>query len=252
LKKLIIGLFCIFVVSALHAEVSDDVWKALINQNVIIEKNDGSEVAGKLASVADQVVVVIKADGKVVSVTKKDVNNVRVSTASETTAGEAPSKVADVPLRLMYFQFDPLGFLQIGPSAELGYRVTPSTLVVSKAEDFTLLANEPGSPVDGAQTARDFFSRLVVSSFCTGTGLLLGILAANDQERLPAVIIGGSIGLGTALTISLLSSSGHTASEVIGLHIVPALIGAAAAIIVVPVAIVAGLFYYFIWIPLAR
>lgn len=37
--------------------------------------------------------------------------------------------MVDVPLRLMYFQFDPLGFLQIGPSVELGFRVTPSTLV---------------------------------------------------------------------------------------------------------------------------
>jgi small nuclear ribonucleoprotein (snRNP)-like protein len=129
MKKLIIGLLCVFVVSALYAEVSDDVWKALINQKVIIEKNDGSEVAGKLTSVADLVVVVIKADGNVVSVTKKDVSSVRVNTASETTAGAAPSQVADVPLRQMYFQFDPLGFLQIGPSAEIGYRVTPSTLV---------------------------------------------------------------------------------------------------------------------------
>ena len=128
MKKLIIGLLCVFVVSALYAEVSDDVWKALISQNVIIEKNDGSEVAGKLTSVADLVVVVIKADGHVVSVTKKDVSSVRVNTASETTEA-APSQVADVPLRQMYFQFDPLGFLQIGPSAEIGYRVTPSTLV---------------------------------------------------------------------------------------------------------------------------
>ena len=96
LKKLIIGLFCIFVVSALHAEVSDDVWKALINQNVIIEKNDGSEVAGKLASVADQVVVVIKTNGKVVSVPKEDVQNVRVSTDSETTAGKVSVPKKDV------------------------------------------------------------------------------------------------------------------------------------------------------------
>ncbi len=117
--------------------------------------------------------------------------------------------------------------------------------VASNAEDFALLSNEPSSPVDGTQTARDFFSRLLVSSFCTGTGLLLGILASDQDNRLPAVIIGGSIGLGSALTISLLSSSGHTGSEVIGLHIVPALFGAATAIIVVPLALVAYLFGFF-------
>jgi small nuclear ribonucleoprotein (snRNP)-like protein len=92
-KKLIFALFCVLVVPALHAEVSDDVWKALINQNVIIEKSDGSEIAGKLTSVADQVAVVTKTDGRVVSVPKEDVQNVRVSTVSETTAGEVSEDV---------------------------------------------------------------------------------------------------------------------------------------------------------------
>lgn len=61
MKKLILGLFCIFVVPALHAEVSET--------------------------------------------------------------------EADIPIRSIYVQCDPLGFLQVGPSLELGFRVTPSTLL---------------------------------------------------------------------------------------------------------------------------
>ena len=127
-KKLMIGLFCLLAATGLHAEVSDDVWKALINQNVVIEKSDGTEVTGKLANVAEQVVVAIKTDGKVVSIAKTDVQSVRVNTASESN-GEPGQTVADVPLSPMYFECDPFGFLGLGPEVEFGFRVTPSTLL---------------------------------------------------------------------------------------------------------------------------
>ena len=105
--------------------MSDDVWKALINKNITAEKNDGSEVTGTLTSVADQTVVVIKKDGTVVSVAKTDVKSVKVAEAAQ----QAPPEVADRPLGSWYLQFDPLGFLQIGPSAEVGLRVASGTLI---------------------------------------------------------------------------------------------------------------------------
>lgn len=129
LKRFLAFLALGLVAAAAYAEVANDVWTALLNQNVIIVKNDGSEVAGKLTSVTDKTVVVIKPDGTVVSVTKTDAGSVRVATAGGATTSPAQTNVADVPLRPMYFQFDPLGFLQLGASAEFGFRVAPSTLV---------------------------------------------------------------------------------------------------------------------------
>jgi small nuclear ribonucleoprotein (snRNP)-like protein len=118
---------CLSLVAAplLRADVSDDIWKALINKNITAEKNDGSEVTGKLTSVSDQTIVVIKKDGSVVSVAKADVKEVKVTEAGV----QASPAVADVPLGSSYLQLDPLGFLQIGPSVEAGFRVAPLTLI---------------------------------------------------------------------------------------------------------------------------
>jgi small nuclear ribonucleoprotein (snRNP)-like protein len=135
MRKWIIACLCFFTVICSYAQVSDAAWKAVVNQKVIIEKNDGSEVIGRLASVDEQVAVVIKADGKVVSVVKKDVQSIRVDTAAEAAAQQqqqpssAAASVPDVPLKPMYFLFDPLGFLQAGPVLEFGFRVAPETLL---------------------------------------------------------------------------------------------------------------------------
>lgn len=120
--------------------------------------------------------------------------------------------------------------------------------VVSNAEDFSLLSNEPGPPTNGGQNFSDFLTWLVAGSLCAGAGLLLAISTTTDTsgDRLPGVIIGGSIGLGTAMTISLLSSSGLTTNQIIGFRVVPVLLGAPVAIIVVPVLIVGGLLWAFV------
>jgi hypothetical protein len=117
--------------------------------------------------------------------------------------------------------------------------------VVSNAEDFNLLENEPSSPAGGGQNFCDFAMWLGAGSLCVGTGLVLGIVAVGDQDqnRLPAVIIGSSLGLGTAMTISLLSSSGLTTNEVISFRVVPVVLGGFAAIVVVPVALSAAVIW---------
>ena len=103
--------------------------------------------------------------------------------------------------------------------------------VVSNASDFTLLSREE----DAVRAFLDFSTWIVASSLLTGTGALLGLLATSDQENsLAGVIVGGSIGFGTALTISLLSSSGESTSEKVLGHVVPVVIGVPAAIIVIP------------------
>jgi hypothetical protein len=116
--------------------------------------------------------------------------------------------------------------------------------VVSNAADFMLLANEPSS--SGSQNFSDFGTWFLVGSFCTGAGLLFGMVAAGDQnDRFPAVVIGTSLGFGTAMTVALMSSSGLSINEQVGFRLIPVVLGAAVAIIVVPVAILAGLFYIF-------
>jgi small nuclear ribonucleoprotein (snRNP)-like protein len=82
------ALVFLFCRPLLHAEISIDVWKALINQNVAIEKNDGSEVAGSLSKVTDKAIVVIKENGRVVSVSLAEVQNLQVIVAPDTSAEE--------------------------------------------------------------------------------------------------------------------------------------------------------------------
>ncbi|MGA2612253.1 MAG: hypothetical protein ABSG38_02195 [Spirochaetia bacterium] len=83
-KSLIIILLLLVSPIALHAEISDDLWKALIDQRLTLEKNDGSEVAGKLDGVTDKAVVVVKPGGKSISIAKDDVLNIRISMAPPT------------------------------------------------------------------------------------------------------------------------------------------------------------------------
>jgi hypothetical protein len=54
---------CLFFLAALSsADVSDTVWKALLQKSVIVVTTDGSEVSGELAVVESDQVVVIKPD----------------------------------------------------------------------------------------------------------------------------------------------------------------------------------------------
>jgi len=93
-KRLTTGLLLLLLgLSALHAEISNDVWKVLTNLSVTLEKNDGSEVAGKLTSVTDKAVVVSKPSGRAVTVMKDDIQNVRLSLASEESAAEVSNDV---------------------------------------------------------------------------------------------------------------------------------------------------------------
>jgi small nuclear ribonucleoprotein (snRNP)-like protein len=90
-KRVAIGLLLLLGVGALHAEISNDVWKALVDKSVTLERSDGSEVPGKLDSVTDKAVVVVKPGGKSVSVAKVDILNVRIS--MESLASEVSNDV---------------------------------------------------------------------------------------------------------------------------------------------------------------
>jgi len=63
--------------------------------------------------------------------------------------------------------------------------------------------------------------------------MLMGLLADTEKNS-RGFIVGGSIGLGTALTASLLSSAGLNTSDVIFFRVVPVLLGAPAGFILLP------------------
>jgi len=86
--------------------VSDEVWRALMRQTLVLEKSDGSEVTGRLDSVADNALVIVKANGMTVSVLKDDVQNVLFIAAfvPPATATSAPKRTAqNVPPALDEF-----------------------------------------------------------------------------------------------------------------------------------------------------
>ena len=85
------GVFLLMGASAVQAQISTEVWHALINQSLTLEKKDGSQVPGKLVSVADKTVVVTTVHGRSVSVPKDQVQSVRISITDELSASDASS-----------------------------------------------------------------------------------------------------------------------------------------------------------------
>ncbi len=124
----------------LAAQVSDSVWNALIDRDVLITKLDGSEVRGELIGVDETSVTVARIDGRIVSVMKADAEEVRTTTATPVApATEEPADDpavdavrSDIPLGSTYFLVDPLGFLQVGPIVEYGFLVGSSTYVAPR------------------------------------------------------------------------------------------------------------------------
>jgi hypothetical protein len=119
---------------------------------------------------------------------------------------------------------------------------------VCGAEDFLLLANQPS--YSGSQNFSDFGTWFLTGAFCTGAGLLLGLVASNDGNggTLPSVIIGTGLGFGTGMVASLMSSSGLTVSDQVGFRVVPVVLGSALSIIVVPCALAVGMIYFFFYV----
>jgi hypothetical protein len=120
MRKFALLICLVFFAALAHADVSDTVWKALLEKSVIVAKTDGSEVSGELAVVESDQVVVIKQDGEPVVVMREDVRTVRAKTAasgssSDEGAGERsggqPSEPepAKEPSRHFVMLFNPIG-----------------------------------------------------------------------------------------------------------------------------------------------
>jgi hypothetical protein len=120
MRKFALLICLVFFAALAHADVSDTVWKALLQKSVIVAKTDGSEVSGELAVVESDQVVVIKQDGEPVVVMREDVRTVRAKTAasgssSDEGAGERsggqPSEPepAKEPSRHFVMLFNPIG-----------------------------------------------------------------------------------------------------------------------------------------------
>jgi hypothetical protein len=120
MRKFVLPICLVFLASLAHADVSDTVWKALLQKTVIVVKADGNEVSGELAVVESDQVVVIKQDGEPVVVEREDVKSVRAKTSGSGSraaevesegSGEEPSEPEPTkgPSRHFVMLFNPIG-----------------------------------------------------------------------------------------------------------------------------------------------
>ena len=129
MRKIIIGIILVFCVLPLPAQISDSVWQALREREVLISKLDGSQVQGILIGVEEMEVTVMRSDGRVVTVMKFDAEDVIGITAPSQPRTPETQAAEDFPLGERYFLFNPLGFLQIGPVLEYGFLVAPELYI---------------------------------------------------------------------------------------------------------------------------
>ncbi len=163
MKRVSLLVLCILVAAALNAEVSDTVLSGLVNRVVEIEKSGGFVWEGTLSSYDDKEVVLIQADGSLVSVDRAEIVSVRVVQATPEKAAAPTAK--DRPVSAFALLFDPLGFLQMGPVVELEIRVLPSTL-------FALTARVEGMGLVYQAIASEGFAN-TVSPMSMAAGLTL-------------------------------------------------------------------------------
>lgn len=68
----------------------------LIEKEVVVSRNDGSEIPGTLLGVTDQSLTVVKADGRIVSIRRTDVESVSLAT-TQSAAAPAPAPTVAPP-----------------------------------------------------------------------------------------------------------------------------------------------------------
>jgi small nuclear ribonucleoprotein (snRNP)-like protein len=121
MKRVLIGAVLTLCVLPLLAQVSDTTWDALVDREVLIIKQDGSEVTGTLIGVDVLEVNVMKEDGRIVVVDKAEVEEVRG--VQKQPAEGVKDTAENIPPGNTFFLFNPLGFLQAGPIFEYGFLV---------------------------------------------------------------------------------------------------------------------------------
>jgi hypothetical protein len=87
MKKTFVACLLFLAAATVFAEVTESTWKALLNSQVTVVKNDGSEVRGKLTLIESASVSIIKANGEVVTVRKRDARSVKADAMRGVTTG---------------------------------------------------------------------------------------------------------------------------------------------------------------------
>jgi small nuclear ribonucleoprotein (snRNP)-like protein len=133
-KKALPAILMLVAAAVVNADVSNTVLSGLVEKQVAIVQTGGAEVTGTLSSYDDQSVVLIQADGTIVTVARDEIASVRVIQGATAKApepqAEAPQE-GDRPVAFLNLLLDPLGFLQMGPVAEVEFRILPSTLLAA-------------------------------------------------------------------------------------------------------------------------
>lgn len=113
-------LFVFACAGLIFAEVTESTWKALLDSVVTITKTDGTEVSGTLKLIEANSVSVIKSDGEVVTVQKKDVRDVRARSATTSSSSAVAQNTLGNPSPGWAMSAGVVGFVAGGLGLALG------------------------------------------------------------------------------------------------------------------------------------
>jgi small nuclear ribonucleoprotein (snRNP)-like protein len=132
--------FIPLLATAARAEVAEAIWTALKERQVVVEKTDGSEVAGKLVGVEAARVVVLKDSGEPVVIEKTSVRLVRARVDS------APNPLPPPPPGLMPTTPPPPGSVPpaYANAGEMTYRELELAIKLSPVVDLNELLRTRG------------------------------------------------------------------------------------------------------------
>ena len=123
MKKYLILIFLVLAFSYAAADVDNSVLEVMNGRYVVVEKVDGSEVAGKLMGFDPLKLTVMKKDGRIVTVYRSDIMQLKGDAAS------IRQNVAKTPIGQTEFEINILGLLQFGPIFSYDLKIADDIMV---------------------------------------------------------------------------------------------------------------------------
>jgi hypothetical protein len=199
------------------ADVPDAAWSAAQGLDIVVEKQDGSRVAGKLVSVETSRVVLLPVGGRLVEVDRSAVQALRVPGGGAGEPAEPPPAPGEVPARTGFQMALATGYAH--PLGSAGGSLSQSDFVTGQ---FPLLIEIGGKPTRhlflggylgfgfggaGAGLASTCSSSGVS---CTGLTVRLGVEA--QYHILPDQRFNPYVGYGIGFELTAVSASAGDAS----------------------------------------
>ncbi len=123
MKKYLILILLALTFSSATADVDNSVLEVMKGRYVVVEKVDGSEVAGQLMGFDPLKLTVMKKDGRIVTVYRSDILQLKGDTAS------IRPDIAKTPIGQSEFEINLLGLLQFGPTFSYEFNMANDLMV---------------------------------------------------------------------------------------------------------------------------